>query len=191
MRVLALAVIAAVHGMAQAAAARLLGDPGPARDGRATADPLAHLSFLGGALFVLFAAGWIVPVRLDRTQLRGGAAGILAVVGVGIAAVLLLGWLSAFARWPIIATLPDSVGMTVGAFIGVFGELCVAFAVVNALPIPPLTAGALWQAMPGVEGTRYDWLVRVGAAILVVAIGTGWLTQALAGLQRSLGGLVL
>lgn len=190
MRILALALIAAVHGAAQAFTARRLGDPGPSRDGRATLDPFAHLALLGSLLFVLFSAGWIRPVRLERNSLRGGAAGLLAVVALGLSAVLVLGWLSMLLRWPLVAALPDSAGMTADAFIGVFVDLCLWFVVVNALPLPPLAAGALLRATETMDEDLYRKCARGGAAILIVAIAAGWLTAALAPLHRALAGIL-
>ena len=129
-------------------------------------------------------------MRLERNSLRGGAAGLLAVVALGLSAVLVLGWLSMLLRWPLVAALPDSAGMTADAFIGVFVDLCLWFVVVNALPLPPLAAGALLRATETMDEDLYRKCARGGAAILIVAIAAGWLTAALAPLHRALAGIL-
>ncbi len=190
MRAIGLMLIAAVHGTSQALAARWLGDPGPVRDGRASIDPFAHLSLLGSVLFVLFSAGWITPLRLDRASLRGGSIALVGIVLLSLAAVLLLGWLALLVRWPVVGALPDSAGMTADAFIGVFCDLCIWFVVLNALPLPPLTAGALVRMAAPIDQTHFDRLAKAGAAILSVAIALGWLPAVLAPLHRALARLI-
>ena len=190
MRAIGLMLIAAVHGTSQALAARWLGDPGPVRDGRASIDPFAHLALLGSVLFVLFSAGWITPVRLDRASLRGGS---LALVGIvpSVARRCTPPRLARAARSLAPRRCPaDSAGMTADAFIGVFCDLCIWFVVLNALPLPPLTAGALVRMAAPIDQTHFDRLAKAGAAILSVAIALGWLPAVLAPLHRALARLI-
>jgi hypothetical protein len=89
LRLAAYIFIAAVHGLAVAAAAYALGDAGPRHDGRLSVNPLVHLDVLGTAAGVLFSAGWIRPIAIDPGALRAGRAGLVLVVAAGFAATVL------------------------------------------------------------------------------------------------------
>ena len=80
--------------------------------------------------------------------------------------------------------------MTADAFIGVFCDLCIWFVVLNALPLPPLTAGALVRMAAPIDQTHFDRLAKAGAAILSIAIALGWLPAVLAPLHRALARLI-
>ena len=54
LRLAAMVIIAGVHGIAVAATAVALGDPGPRYDGRLRLNPFIHLDLLGTASGVLF-----------------------------------------------------------------------------------------------------------------------------------------
>jgi Zn-dependent protease len=174
LRVAAYVAIAAVHGLALAGLARLLGDRGPQFDGRLTANPAPHLDLFGllGAIFYLL--GWIRPIAIDPKGLRMGRRGlVLCVVGsllvtISVAALLLT------LRTVAISTLPSSVAFNVVLFLNTLMQMSVWFAVFNVLPIHPLTGAHFlvairpeWrEALP----RFYPYAVGVLAVLMVTNI---------------------
>lgn len=160
-------------GWAAAAVARLLGDPGPARDGRASPNPVRHVDAVGLIATLLFRLGWAQPLRLDA---GGGARGALRrlVVGAsGPAAVLAL---AAVVRWlePVaFAGLATSVSLPLLAFGDTVIALALRYVALNLWPLPPLALGHVWPLRHGrrdVGGQAWLWGVRVA---LLAAAATG------------------
>ena len=75
-RVLALLIIAGVHGAIIAGAAVFLGDKGPKYDGRLTIVPSNHIDLVGAISLVIFGLGWAKPMAIDAQQFRIGRIGI-------------------------------------------------------------------------------------------------------------------
>ncbi len=67
-RVLALLIIAGIHGGIVAGAAVLLGDKGPKYDGRLTIVPTRHIDFVGAVGLIIFGFGWAKPMAIDARQ---------------------------------------------------------------------------------------------------------------------------
>ena len=146
LRLLAMVFIAAVHGIAVAGTAFALGDPGPRYDGRLTPNPLRHLDVLG-TLGGVFSAGWIRPIAIDPAELRTGRVGLVLVVLAGAAATLASIAALRFVRPYLLPLLPDTTSALAFAFIETIGELSLWFALVNVLPLPPLTGSHLLVAI--------------------------------------------
>lgn len=147
LRLVGFLAIAAVHGLAVAGMARLLGDDGPKHDGRLTANPIRHADLIGALGVVMFSLGWIRPIAIDAARLRGGRLGLVAVVAAGCAATLALALFATTIRLPALTTLGDSAAMTVDAWCKITVELAVWFALFNLLPVPPLTGAHLLAAI--------------------------------------------
>ena len=139
LRLCALLFIVAVHGLAVAAAAVALGDPGPRQDGRLTLNPFAHLDILGGVSALLFSVGWIRPIAIDPAKLRPGRAGLALAVIAGAAATLLSALALRLLRPMVLPLLPDTASALAFALVEMTGKLSVWFALVNLLPLPSLT----------------------------------------------------
>ena len=188
-RVLALVIIAGIHGGLVAAAAVLLGDKGPKYDGRVTAAPTAHVDLVGAFSLVLFGLGWGKPVDVDAGQLRIGRMGIAGVILAGFVGLLVTAALFDALVLPALTTLPHTAALTTAAFLREAGSLSIWFALLSLIPLPPLTAGMLLGAI-GIRVPRQArWAL---AAALVVAVATGlvqrllgpahaWLTAVLVG----------
>jgi Zn-dependent protease len=146
LRLLAMVFIAAVHGLAVAGAACALGDPGPRYDGRLTPNPLSHLDVLG-TLAGVFSAGWIKPIAIDPAELRTGRVGLVLVVLAGTGATLASVMVLRFVRPYLLPLLPDTTSALAFAFIETIGELSLWFALVNVVPLPPLTGSHLLVAI--------------------------------------------
>lgn len=180
LRFCALLVIVAVHGAAVAGTAYWLGDAGPRQDGRLRLNPLAHVDLLGFASGVLFSVGWIKPVAIDPSTLRVGRGSLAAIVAAGLVAVLVVLLILQRLRPVLMPHLADTPSTLVFALIDTIGQLGVWFALINLLPLPPLTGSHLVVAL--VPSTR-DVIRRlhVYAAVLLTALAaTGLVTRALA-----------
>ena len=179
LRLLAMVFIAAVHGLAVAGTACALGDPGPRYDGRLTANPLAHLDVLG-TLAGVFSLGWIRPIAIDPALLRFGRAGSVLVVGAGTAATLASVALLRLVRPHLLPLLPDTSSALAFAVIETIGEVSLWFALVNVLPLPPLTGAHLVVAIaPGARESLRHVQPYVATALAVLAI-TGLAARVLA-----------
>lgn len=191
LRFFALLFIAGVHGLAVAATAVTLGDPGPRQDGRLTCNPFTHLDIVGGILIVLFSVGWIRPIAIDPERLRPGRAGLALVVIAGAAATLVIALVLRLVRPMILPLLPDTASALAFALIETTGQLSVWFALFNLLPVPCLTGSHLLvMAMP-----RWRDAIRklqpFAAVLLAILAATGLVTAWLAPAQRVLAGPIL
>ena len=191
LRLCALLFIVAVHGLAVAAAAVALGDPGPRQDGRLTLNPFAHLDILGGVSALLFSVGWIRPIAIDPAKLRPGRAGLALAVIAGAAATLLSALALRLLRPMVLPLLPDTASALAFALVEMTGTLSVWFALLNLLPVPSLTGShLLMMAMP----QWGDWIAKLQpfvAVLLAVVAATGWFTWLLAPAYRVLAGPIL
>ncbi|NIT58535.1 MAG: tetratricopeptide repeat protein [Aliifodinibius sp.] len=59
-----------VHELGHSLMAYYLGDYSQAKDGKITANPFRHISWFGGALFVLFGIGWPKPVGFNAKNFK-------------------------------------------------------------------------------------------------------------------------
>ena len=191
LRFCALLFIAGVHGLAVAATAVALGDPGPRHDGRLTFNPFAHLDILGGISAVLFSVGWIKPIAIDPAKLRPGRAGLALVVIAGAAATLLSALALRLVRPMILPLLPDTASAIAFALIETTGQLSLWFALFNLLPVPCLTGSHLLViAMPQWRDAIRK-LQPFAAVLLAVLAATGLITGSLAPVHRVLAGPIL
>ena len=190
LRLVACVFIAAVHGFAVAAVAVAMGDQGPRHDGRLRINPLAHLDLVGMASGVLFSVGWIRPVAVDPAGLRPGRIGLALVVAAGAAATLAGAMALRLARPFILPMLPDTASATTFALIEITGELSAWFALINALPLPPLTGALLVTAAAPSRGKAIAWIAPYAGIVLALAAATGIVTRLLGPGHDILVGLV-
>ena len=187
MRALAALIIFAVQGLAVAATAVALGDHGPRHDGRLTALPFGHLDLLGFVGIVLFGLGWSKPVAVDPGELRAGRPGLVVVVLAGTLALLAAAVALHLLTAPALTTLPLSAGLVAAAFLRTAAALCLANALFNLLPIPPLVGGHL----VGMLGLGVPaWLSRLLPVALLALAATG-LAGALVGPAEAVLGPLL
>ncbi|WP_248305253.1 hypothetical protein [Devosia sp. 1566] len=167
-RIAVLVPILAIYGFALTGAARLLGDQGPAQDGRLTLNPAAHLDLIGAVAFLVSGLGWMTPLHLTPTRLRPPVLGPVAAVLAPSLAMLALAWLAQ--RLIPLAINMDSLawGAIVTSGLQTLSGSAVLFALINLVPVPPLAAGALLGRTSEIAG----WLERrrllVSLALLVV-----------------------
>jgi hypothetical protein len=186
-RVLALFFLVAVQGSVVAWAAFLLGDRGPAYDGRRSVVPTVHTDVIGAVCLVLYGYGWSKPVAVDAGQFRMGPAGILVVILAGFVAVMLLAVLFRALIVPALTGLPDSAGLTAAAFLRAASTLSISFALLSLVPLPPLAAGMLLGAFGIRVPPQASW---VPTALLFVAVATGVVRELLAPAEAVLAAML-
>ena len=187
-RVLALLIIAGVHGGIVAGTAVFLGDRGPKYDGRLTIAPASHIDLVGAFGLILFGLGWGKPVAVDAAQFRIGRIGIAVVILAGFLGLLVTAALLDALILPALTTLPHTAALTMAAFLRAAGSLAIWFALLSLIPIPPLTGGMLLHAF----GIRVSRLARwILAAALLVAVATGVVRQLLGPAHAVLASFIL
>jgi len=191
LRLIAYVLIAAVHGFAVAAAAVAMGDHGPRHDGRLSFNPVTHLDIIGTASGVLFSVGWIRPIAIDPVRLRLGRVAVIVVVAAGAAATLLSAVALRVVRPFLLPLLPDTASVTAFALIEVTGELSVWFALINLLPLPPLTGAHLLAAAVPAWDKLISRIAPYAGLVLALVAATGVLVTILGPGYRMLVRLAL
>jgi len=191
LRLIAYAFITAVHGFAVAAAAVVMGDQGPRHDGRLSFNPVTHLDVIGTASGVLFAVGWIRPIAIDPVQLRLGRVALIVVVAGGAAATLFSALVLRLLRPLLLPLLPDTASVTAFALIELTGELSVWFALINILPLPPLTGAHLLAAAVPAWNKLNSRIAPYAGLVLAPVAATGIFVTILGPGYRMLARLTL
>jgi Zn-dependent protease len=151
------------HCVAQAAAARALGDRLPLATRRLSVDPRRHFEPFGVIVMLVAGVGWNKPVPLQEPRFRGGRSRYLLAILAGPVTNLLLAVLGLVAFKAAGGTRLVSVDpRDAVASAGFLAVLLHEFTVVNAavgvltlLPIPPLDgARILWLYAPNTPGWR-------------------------------------
>src|SRR5690606_10774168 len=92
-------------------------------------------------------AGWIVPIDIDPAQMRLGRWGLIICVLASLALVAAFGVLVLSLRLPMLGLLSTRASMYVIAGMTVLGEMAIFYALLNLIPIPPLTGAHLLKAI--------------------------------------------
>lgn len=143
-------------GASVAFLARVMGDRGPVYDGRATLNPASHVDALGLLVPLFFLFGWTKPVSVDPREVRGGALGLVVVALGSIALLLGLAVLLWWSRPVLLGQFPTStLVVSLVGWIEVAVDLALHFAVLNLIPLPPLTAGIV---LGGLLPVVHRWL---------------------------------
>lgn len=171
-RFLSLVFIVVVHGYALAYFSALLGDKGPKYDGRQTLNPITHLDMLGSFAMIFAGSGWIKPMNSDSQSWKyGKATSILAVV-LSLIAVIALTWLCWNTRPLLVRYFAGgNLGFGIVGVLETITQAGIAFAVINLLPIPPLTGGVMLKAFaPGFYEKINKFSRYIGIAIFIIGI---------------------
>ena len=172
-RIVALLLIASVHGWALAFVAERLGDPGPRYDGRRTFDPFAHLDAVGALGIVIFGIGWIKPVAVDHAKLRFGPLGAFLLTLSGLGAVLALAVVTALLRNPLVTAAPGTLPLYGVVVLQAVSSLSVGFVLFNLVPVPPLTAAHVLRALSPAVGRVFDRYRLVFTGVVAAAVASG------------------
>lgn len=172
-RLVVLLPVIGVYGYVTALAARLLGDPGPAQDGRQTLNPIVHLDIIGAVSFLVFGLGWIAPMAVAPERLKGKFVGAVAMMLAGSLGLVVLA-LIAIQLLPLAANLGSLSGAGIaGSFLVGLCRLGVGFALFNLLPLPRLGGQyLLWAVFPPLAGWTRRYGLAIGLVMLAV-VATG------------------
>jgi Zn-dependent protease len=182
LNVLLLWILTAPHEFAHAWVATRLGDDTPARDGRVTLYPLAHVDWLGTAILPFITSllsggflGWGKPVRTDTSKLKGGLNGLALVALAGPFSNVIMAVILAAVAVVSLHALPAFAEF---AAHGV--QLSLYLAIFNLLPVPPLDGSKLLLAAR-IPMVVYMELARFGFLLLIVAVSVSdfgrWMNQ--------------
>ncbi len=166
-------VVLAAYGPVAVLAVRLVGDHGPAHDGRLTASPFAHLDVFGVVAAIFFRTTWMRDLNADPREFRRPVMGTLVTLVLTTVSLLALAVLALFARPLVLSALGSSAAFTAAALLDATFEVATAAAVLNLVPLPPLMGG-LWWSVLGDRGantasrprTRLVGTVVVAATLL-------------------------
>lgn len=165
------------HEYAHAYAAVRFGDPTPERQGRLTANPLAHID-PWGLLLILFAGfGWAKPVQTNPSYYKGDVRKKDIIVSVvGPLANLIIAIITAFiillvVRLDLLGGFDHSTGNIVESILyNTVWINCVLF-IFNLIPVPPLDGFHILSDI--VSPGLYDFIntmERYGYIILLVFV---------------------
>ncbi|AXQ29229.1 site-2 protease family protein [Solimonas sp. K1W22B-7] len=180
-----------LHEVAHGLAARRLGDPTAASQGRLSLNPLRHVDPVGTVvvpivLLVLsklagggFLFGWAKPVPVDYRRLRHPHRDMALVAAAGPLANLLMA-----IGWGLLLKLALTMGSDEGLWLGlrymsVAGvTVNLVLMVLNLIPLPPLDGGrVLTGLLPLPLAVRYAKLEPYGLLIVVGLLATGLLSK--------------
>src|ERR1041385_1238692 len=167
LNVILLWVLTAPHEFAHAWVATRLGDDTPAREGRVTLHPLAHVDLIGTAILPFLTSllgagflGWGKPVRTDPSKLKGGLNGLALVSLAGpFSNVIMAVILGA------IAVASFRIQPQFAQFVASGVRLSIYLALINLLPVPPLDGSKLLLAAR-LPVRLYVELARFGFVLL-------------------------
>jgi Zn-dependent protease len=178
----ALLLAISFHEYAHARAAVAWGDPTPARQGRLTLNPLAHLDPLGTLLLIVARFGWAKPVEVNPFYFRRHRR--LAMITVSLAgpvANLVLAYAAA-----VVLALWAPLGYP-ASFLSWFLLYNVVLAAFNLLPLPPLDGSkVVGELLPPSARLAYWRLETYGPWLLLILVATGMVGRVLSPLIQAL-----
>lgn len=188
LRLVSLLIVAPLQRVAVAATTVALGDAGPKYDGELTIGPIRHLNLFGALSTIIFGIGWSKTVAVDPTALRVGRAGVVVVILAAFAALVTTAYVLHMLATPALTMLPYTAGITAAAVLQVATEVCLWFALLGLVPIPPLTGGLLLTAF-GIRVKRQaEWILAAG---LVLGVATGLVRDLLGPAQALILSMIL
>ena len=159
------------HEFAHAWVSFKLGDPTPARQGRLTINPIAHIDWMGFITLMLFGFGWGKPVMIDPYYYKNRRRDELLVGLAGVTMNLILAIIFSFpTKWLYslyVSTGSSLIEMAYFIFYyTVMINLCLM--IFNLIPCPPLDGFGIATQLFNLE--KYDWyykFYRIGPIILI------------------------
>ena len=180
-----------LHEVAHGYAARRLGDPTAASQGRLSLNPIKHVDPVGTVVVPIvllllsklmgggFLFGWAKPVPVDYRRLRNPRRDMALVAAAGPLANLAMA-----IGWGLLLKLALAMNATEGLWLGlrymaVAGIVVnLVLMVLNLLPLPPLDGGrVLAGLLPLPLAYRYAKLEPYGLLIVIGLLATGLLSK--------------
>lgn len=154
-----------IHEFSHGLAADALGDDTARRQGRLTLNPLAHLDFLGTALFFIAGFGWAKPVPVNPYNLRNPKQDMIVIAAAGPLSNLL----TAIIGGAVIKAglIGPQTGELVRTILFLLVLYSITLAVFNLIPIPPLDGSRiLYGILPDEIAEFYARFEKVGMLVL-------------------------
>lgn len=162
------------HEYAHAWMSNKLGDPTPARQGRLTVNPLAHIDWVGFVALLLCGFGWGKPVMVDPYYYKNRRKGEFLVAIAGVVMNLVIAIILSFPAKAVMRAY-ETTGSTLLEmafyilYYAVMINLCLM--IFNLIPVPPLDGWNILSQIVNLE--KYSWYYTVynyGSWILIALI---------------------
>jgi Zn-dependent protease len=158
-----------IHEVAHGWVAEKMGDSTARWMGRLTLDPRRHLDPVGTIMLFLFGFGWAKPVPINPGNFRNYRKGLILVSSAGIAANILLAFLTAL----IYSIFGLGIDGPVATVLGRFFQVNVMLAAFNLIPIPPLDGSKI---LMGFSPKHFQYtLARLENYGFFIVLGLLWL----------------
>ena len=162
------------HEFAHAWMSNKLGDPTPARQGRLTINPMAHIDWIGFVCLILCGFGWGKPVMIDPYYYKHRRRDELLVALAGVVMNFIIAVALSFPTKALFALYQakESTLLEMAFYILYYAvsiNLCLM--VFNLIPVPPLDGWNIVSQIFHLE--KYDWYYKVyqyGSWILIALI---------------------
>ena len=170
-----------LHELAHGWVAYKMGDPTAKLLGRLSLDPRRHLDPIGALALFIVGFGWAKPVPVNFANLRRQRTGLICVSAAGIAANLILAFLSLFV---LKLVSPVSSGR-LDIMLENMGGINIMLASFNLIPIPPLDGSKI---LMGFSTQRFQYTLQrlepYGMFILIGLLVVGWLDRPIVFIQQ-------
>ena len=159
-----------IHEVSHGWVASKMGDQTAKWLGRLTLDPRKHLDPLGTIMLFIAGFGWAKPVPVNFNNLRNSRRGLIFVSAAGIAANLILAFLSLLTL-----QLLDPQSRTITTVLINLARINIMLAAFNLIPIPPLDGSKI---LMGFASRRFQYsLARLEPYGFFIIIGLLWLAS--------------
>lgn len=122
-----------IHELAHGWVAYKMGDSTAKWLGRLSLNPMRHIDPIGAIMLFVFGFGWAKPVPINFNNFRDFRKGLIFVSSAGIAANILLAFLSLLLL-RLLSLSPFDIASTVLYY---FAQINIMLASFNLIPIPP------------------------------------------------------
>jgi len=171
----AIAIALSFHEFGHAWVADFWGDDTPARDGRVTLDPRAHIDLMGLVSLLLIHFGWGRPVRINPQRFKDRRAGLITVGLAGVTmnfltALLFGGFIKLLYTFAADFSATSPGVILISIFFNVV-YINISLMLFNLLPVPPLDGFNVIAEVFRLYNTKFYAFVRSNSYwILLVMI---------------------
>lgn len=176
-----------IHELAHGWVAYKMGDSTAKWLGRLSLDPRQHLDPIGTLALFIVGFGWAKPVPVNFNNLHQQRKGLILVSAAGIAANIILAFLSFLALRFFSPVLSDRFYI----MLTFMGRINIMLASFNLIPIPPLDGSKI---LMGFSTLRFQHTLQriepYGMFILIGLLFMGWLDYPIALIQQIIVGII-
>ena len=170
----AIIIALSFHEFAHAKVADYWGDDTPARDGRLTVDPRAHVDLMGIICLVFIHFGWGKPVRINPQRFRDRRKGLITVALAGVTMNLILAFVFGGLLKMLLEFAPAFCASTAGGIlVSMVVEVVyvnISLMLFNLLPVPPLDGFNFISELFNLYYTKFYAFVRSNSMWILMAM---------------------